>query len=106
MVGGDDLDGHAQHLAAKFLDRDLRRDDGALTHVVHEGAVDVGEHADLHDAVGDLCRSGLRLGCARHERQSRDDEAGCGCVIELHTCLLKGLLWSMQSVRAPVTGGV
>jgi hypothetical protein len=54
VVGEDQLDRLAQHLAAHFFDGDARRRDGALAREVGVNAGKVVEHADLHDVVADL----------------------------------------------------
>jgi hypothetical protein len=71
MIGADDLDLHALGGGAEILDRQLRRRDGTGAGDVGIEARHVGQHADLHDAVGVLGKGGT----AGEGRQQHSDVA-------------------------------
>ena len=71
MIGGDDLDRRAQHLAAEILARHLRRDRAALAGELGIGAGHVEDEPDLAHPIRDPGRGA-------HQRCGGDESGGAG----------------------------
>ncbi len=84
VVGGDQLDRHAQHLAAEIVDRHLDRHGAVLAFHVGVQARHVGDEADLHLAVLRLRgRGGAQAREAQRHGQGLEGRGGPGVLFHV-----------------------
>ena len=76
VIGGDQFDLLAQHLASEIIDGHLHRRDRAGAGDVGEWPRQIGDHAETHDVVGDLRVLRLRE-CGAAEQRGGANQSAC-----------------------------